>query len=353
MARATCEGKRSAVVRASAGRYIEALTAPCSNWHRGRTGTEVEPAPRIEATRMDRYLDVRVEVATALATGRPVVALESTVLAHGLPYPACLDAWAAMERAVRGEEVVPATIGLLEGRAVIGMTPDEIERIATSANVSKVSVRDIAAVLADGRAGATTVAATAALAARASIRVVATGGIGGVHRGGELSFDVSADLWELARSAVVVVCSGAKSVLDLPRTLEVLESLGVPVVGFRTSEFPSFYSKDSGLPLAHRVERPDGVASLLAAQLRLGLSRGIVVVQPPPTDRAIPRSEVDAWVASALEAADREAISGHAVTPFLLAKVAGASSGRAVRANVALLESNAGLAARIAAAIAA
>lgn len=301
--------------------------------------------------RMDSYLDVRVEVATALATGRPIVALESTVFAHGLPYPACLEAAAAMHGAVREEGAVPATVGLLAGRAVIGMAPEEIELIATSEGVSKVSVRDISAVLIDRRPGATTVAATVALAARVGIRVVATGGIGGVHRGGESSFDVSADLGELARSPVAVVCTGAKSVLDLPRTLEVLESLGIPVVGFATTEFPSFYSSESGLRLEHRFDHPGEVAALLDAQSRLGLSRGVVVVQPPPPDRAIPREEVDAWVAAAVAAAAGDGITGQAVTPFLLASLGRASSGRTLRTNVALLESNGRLAARIAAAM--
>ena len=300
---------------------------------------------------MDRYLDVRVEAAAALATGRPVVALESTVFAHGLPYPACLDAAAAMEAAVRSEGAVPATIGLLGGRAVIGMTPEEIELLATGPEVAKVSVRDIAAALIAGRPGATTVAATVALAARVSIRVVVTGGIGGVHRGGEVSLDVSADLGELARSPVAVVCAGAKSVLDLPRTLEVLESLGVPVVGFQTAEFPSFYAVGRGLRLEHRVERPVEVAALLDAQLRLGLSRAVVVAQPPPADRAIPPEEVEEWVAAALAAAARDGITGPAVTPFLLASVARASGGRTLRTNLALLESNARLGARIAAAM--
>lgn len=297
---------------------------------------------------MDRYLDVRVEVAAALATGRPVVALESTVFAHGLPHPINLEAATAMEGAVREEGAVPATIGLLRGRAVIGLTGDEIEELASDTDTAKVSVRDIPAMIASHGPGATTVAATVALAARASIRVMATGGIGGVHRGGEATSDVSADLYELARSPVAVVCAGAKSVLDLRRTLEVLESLGVPVLGFQTSEFPAFYSGESGIALEHRADDPDEVAAMLEVQSALGWGQGLVVAQPPPADAAIPRPEMDSWIEDALAEADERGVTGKDVTPFLLQRVAELSSGRTLETNVALLVSNAALAARIA-----
>jgi pseudouridine-5'-phosphate glycosidase len=300
---------------------------------------------------MDRYLDVRVEVAAAMATGRPVVALESTVYAHGLPYPVNLEAAAAMEAAVREEGAVPATIGLLRGRAIVGLTSDEIEELATSPGVAKVSVRDIAPVIAAGLAGATTVAATAAIATRVSISVMATGGIGGVHRGGETSLDVSADLHELARSPIAVVCAGAKSVLDLPRTLEALETLGVPIVGFGTDEFPAFYSVESGIPLEHRVDDPAEVAVILEIQAALNRAQGVLVVQPPPADDAIPLVDVDEWIEEAVDEAERSGVVGKAVTPFLLERVSRSSEGRSVRANVGLLESNARLAARIAGAL--
>jgi pseudouridine-5'-phosphate glycosidase len=297
---------------------------------------------------MERYLDVRVEVAAALATGRPVVALESTVYAHGLPAPVNLQAAAAMESAIREEGAVPATIGLLRGRVVVGMTPDEIEELATGLVVAKVSVRDIAPVIATRRPGATTVAATAALASTASISVMATGGIGGVHRGGEDSLDVSADIQALARTPIAVVCAGAKSVLDLGRTLEALETLGVPVVGFRTDEFPAFYSTESGLPLEHRAEEPEEIATILEVQAALRRRQGVLVVQPPPADAAIPRAEVDEWIEVALREAEGSGIRGKDVTPFLLESVARTSQGRTLKTNLALLESNARLAARVA-----
>jgi pseudouridine-5'-phosphate glycosidase len=298
---------------------------------------------------MERYLDVRVEVAAALATGRPVVALESTVYAHGLPRPVSLQAAEAMEAAVREEGAVPATIGLLRGRVVVGMTPDEIEELATGLVVAKVSVRDIAPVIATRRPGATTVAATAALASTATIRIMATGGIGGVHRGGEDSLDVSADIQALSRTPIAVVCAGAKAVLDLGRTLEALETLGVPVVGFGTDEFPAFYSKESGLALEHRADEPEEVATILEVQAALQRRQGVLVVQPPPANAAIPRVEVDEWIEVALREAELSGIRGKDVTPFLLESVSRTSKGLTLEANLALLESNARLAARIAA----
>ncbi len=300
---------------------------------------------------MERYLDVRVEIAAALATGRPVVALESTVYAHGLPHPRGAEVAAAMDDAIRAEGAVPATIGLLRGRVIFGMTPDEIEILGMGSDIAKVSVRDIAAILATGRAGATTVAATASLASRAGIRVMATGGIGGVHRGGASSFDVSADLVELGRTPVAVICAGAKSVLDLPLTLELLETLGVPVLGFGTSEFPAFYARESGLSLRHRVDRPEQVAAMMDAQSALGLRQALLVVQPPPPPDAIPGEEVEGWVSAALEEAERHDVTGQDVTPFLLNRISASSGGRALAANTALLVSNARLAARIASAL--
>ncbi len=297
---------------------------------------------------MERYLDVRVEVAAALATGRPVVALESTVVAHGLPSPLNLRAAATMEATVREEGAVPATIGLLRGRVIIGMTPDEVEELAVGSDVAKVSVRDIAPVISSHRPGATTVAATAVLASTASISVMATGGIGGVHRGGENSLDVSADVQALAHTPIAVVCAGAKSVLDLGRTLEALETLGVPVVGFGTDEFPAFYSSESGLPLEHRADEPGEVATIIGVQRALSRREGILVVQPPPEATAIPRGDVDGWIDTALAEADAAGIRGKNVTPFLLESVSRSSRGRTLEANLALLESNARLAARIA-----
>lgn len=297
---------------------------------------------------MERYLDVRVEVAAALATGRPVVALESTVYSHGLPHPVDLEAAAAVEEAIRDEGAVPAAIGLLRGRVIVGLTPDEIEELASDIGVAKVSVRDIAPVIATQRPGGTTVAATATLASTAGIYVMATGGIGGVHRGGENTLDVSADISALARTPIAVVCAGAKSVLDLSRTLEALETAGVPVIGYRTNEFPAFYSATSGLSIEHRADDPRAFASILQIHGALERPQGVLIVQPPPKDVAIPREDVDAWIEVALGEAGKAGIQGKDVTPFLLESVARSSEGRALATNTALLEANARLAARIA-----
>ncbi len=297
-------------------------------------------------------LEVRPEVEEALAAGRPVVALESTVIAHGLPRPRNLETALQMEAAVRAEGAVPATVGVLAGRPVVGLCRSEIETLAGSDGVVKVSRRDLAAVVARGEHGATTVAASIWLAARADIRLLATGGIGGVHRGAEASLDLSADLTELGRTPVAVVCAGAKAVLDLPRTLEVLETLGVPLVGYGTSELPAFYARESGLSLEHRVDTPREAARLMAAQWSLGLDSGIVFACPPPSERALGRSEVEALVAEALERAAAEGIRGKALTPYLLQQLAELSGGRTLEANIALLEQNARIAARIAAAYA-
>lgn len=299
---------------------------------------------------LSELLDVRSDVREALALGHPVVALESTVIAHGLPHPHNLETALGMESAIRENGATPATIGLLGGRAVIGLSPAEIEVLATDPEVAKVSRRDLPAVLSSRLPGATTVAATICLAARAGIGVMATGGLGGVHRGGEASLDVSADLYELARVPVAVVCAGAKAILDLPRTLELLESLGVPVVGFGTSCFPAFYSIESGLTTPHTATTVDDVARLLEAQRALGLG-GTLIVQPPPAEHALPLAELEGWIQTALEEAETARITGGAVTPFLLARVSELSAGRTLTANVALLLENARLAARIARAI--
>lgn len=294
-----------------------------------------------------RLLDLRPRVREALDAGRPVVALESTVIAHGLPHPHNLETALGMERAIREAGGVPATVGLIAGRAVIGLSEAEIEALATSGDVAKASRRDLAALLASGATGATTVAATICLAARAGIRMMATGGVGGVHRGGEASLDVSADLYELARTPVAVVCAGAKAILDLARTLEVLESLGVPVVGFGTSEFPAFFSRESGLATPHTAATAKEAARLLEAQSALGPG-GVLIVQPPPAEHALPRAEVEGWIDAAVAEAEVAGIAGSALTPFLLERVSELSGGRTLAANVALLLENARLAAAIA-----
>ncbi len=269
-----------------------------------------------------------------------------------------------MERAVGEAGAVPATIGLIDGKVVVGLSDREIGRFATEPGIAKASLRDLAPLLARGGTGATTVAATLACAAGAGIRVLATGGIGGVHRGGERSLDVSADLTELARAPVAVVCAGAKSVLDLARTLEVLETNGVPVLGYGTDEFPAFFTRGSALRLEARVDTPEAAAAVMAAQWGLGPagglpggppggpSGGLVVAVPPPEDAALDQAALEGWIARALAEASARGVTGKNVTPFLLARLAEASGGRTLAANVALLEHNARLAGQIAAAYA-
>lgn len=297
---------------------------------------------------MNSYLDVRPEIADALAAGRPVVALESTVISHGLPRPHNLETARKMEAAVRDEGAVPATIGLLEGRLIVGLSGAEIELLANSQHVAKVSRRDLAAVLISKQPGATTVAATMIIAAQAGIRIFATGGIGGVHRGAQNTFDISADLPELARTPVAVVCSGAKVILDLPRTLEMLETLGVPVVGYGTSEFPAFYAQESGLALDARVDTPLEAAQLIAMHWALGLNSGIVICNPPPAASSLPRNQVESLIEAAVNSAEVAGIQGKAVTPYLLDHLAIASGGRTLQTNIALLINNAHVAAQIA-----
>lgn len=298
---------------------------------------------------MDNFLDIAPEVASAIARGEPVVALESTLIAHGLPYPRNLDTAAAMMGAVRDEGATPAVIGIMNGRIRVGLGQSELEKLARGGgSVLKVSRRDLAFALSQGRDGGTTVAATMICARLAGLRIFATGGIGGVHRGAVDTMDISADLEELARSPVAVVCAGAKAILDLPRTLEYLETKGVPVVGFRTDEFPGFYMRDSGLAAPHRLESPEAVAGLMAAHWSLGLSGGLVIANPPPEHVAMRPGDVEAAIAEALTAAAAQGVGGAALTPFLLDQMAEITGGRSLEANAALIESNARLAARIA-----
>lgn len=296
-------------------------------------------------------LAVRPDVAGALAARRPVVALESTVIAHGLPRPMNLQTARAMEAEVRSAGAIPATIALADGDAVIGADAALLERLASEADVAKVSLRDIAPVLARRALGATTVAATVEIAARAGIAVMATGGIGGVHRGAERSFDESADLEAIARHPVLVVCAGAKLVLDLALTLERLETLGVPVLGYGTDELPAFYVRSSGLRLSHRVDDPVAAAHVVREQLARG--SGLVVAVPIATSDGLDRADAEAEVARAVAAAERAGVRGAALTPFLLGALGEATSGRSLRANVALLRQNARVAGQIAGALAA
>jgi pseudouridylate synthase len=294
-------------------------------------------------------LAVNAEVAAALAAHRAVVALESTVIAHGLPRPQNLEAARALEEEVRGLGSTPATIAIADGQAIVGADDALLVRLAEASAVAKVSLRDLAPVLARRGLGATTVAATVEIAARAGITVMSTGGIGGVHRGGERSFDESADLEAIAKHPVCVVCAGAKLVLDLALTLERLETLGVPVIGYGTDELPAFYVRSSGLPLAHRVD--DALAAARVAREQLARGAGIVIAVPIAERDALDRLEAEAEVARALASAERKDVRGAALTPFLLAQLSDATGGRSLAANVSLLRGNARIAAQIALAL--
>jgi pseudouridine-5'-phosphate glycosidase len=297
---------------------------------------------------LDKALFIREDVAAALQAGRPVVALESTVIAHGLPRPQNLETARAMEAAVCEAGALPATIAIIEGRLVVGLSSEQLTAFAATDAIVKVSRADLAAVMAAHQTGATTVAATMLIAARAGIRTFATGGIGGVHRGAELTFDISADLPEIARTPVAIVCAGAKAILDLPRTLEILETLGVPVVGYGTNNFPAFYVEDSGLPLQSRVDTPADAARVMQTHWEMGFRSGIVFCNPPPSGSGLRKQEVNAWIAHALQAATAAGIRGKAVTPYLLDYLAKASGGQTLETNVALLVNNARVAAQIA-----
>jgi pseudouridine-5'-phosphate glycosidase len=297
---------------------------------------------------MKAFLDIHEEVRTAMAERRPVVALESTVISHGLPYPENLETAAAMEAAVRQNGAVPATVGLLEGRIVVGANSSQLERLALDKNPAKVSRADFGPVLAAKQTGATTVAATMLVSASAGIRFFATGGIGGVHRGAQHSFDISADLAELSRSPVAVICAGPKAVLDIGLTLELLETLGVPVVGFGTKELPAFYSRESGFTLNYACHTPQELQSLLRTHWGAGLNAGVLITNPPPVDVALERADVESTIAGALKACEDLGVRGKAVTPFLLSHLSVASDGKTLDVNIALLLNNARLAAEVA-----
>jgi pseudouridine-5'-phosphate glycosidase len=293
-------------------------------------------------------IDVRPEVARAIIEREPVVALESALIAHGLPWPANLETARAAEAAVRAEGAVPATIAVLQGRPTIGLSDAELEELARQDGVIKASGRDLAAAMVHRITAATTVAATMVLAHQARIQFLATGGIGGVHRGAEHTGDVSADLLELSRTPLAVVCAGAKSILDLNRTLEALETLSVPVVGYRVDEFPAFYTRMSGKPVSARVDSSDAARALLQAHWSLQNS-SVLFVQPVEEGLELIASEIEDALAEGEHRADALGIRGSALTPYLLRHLAEATSGRSTRANQALVVANARLAAEIAA----
>ncbi|MBP2018445.1 pseudouridine-5'-phosphate glycosidase [Symbiobacterium terraclitae] len=304
---------------------------------------------------MKYLLSYAPEVRDALEQGRPVVALESTIISHGMPFPENLDMAREVEEIVRQEGAVPATVALIGGRCKVGLSDEELELLATSPQAVKVSLRDMPVVLARKALGATTVAATATIAAAAGIDVFVTGGIGGVHRGapgqpGQV-WDVSADLTVLGRTSVTVVCAGAKSVLDIGATLEVLETLGVTVLGYRTDRFPGFYTRDTGYGVDARVDGPEEAAAVIRARKLTQLPGGVLVVNPVPEADALDAAEVERHIAEALEAMAAEGVTGKAVTPYLLAKMKQVTEGRSLAANLALIKHNARVGAQIAAAL--
>ena len=302
---------------------------------------------------MNQFLEIAPAVKQALEDGKAVVALESTIITHGLPWPQNKEIALDLESAIREEGAVPATIGIINGRMVVGLSEDQVTEMAQMDNVIKASRRDLATICALNLNGSTTVAATMIIAAMAGIRLFATGGIGGVHRGAEQDFDISADLTEFAKTPVCVVCAGAKSILDLPKTLEFLETQGVPLVGFDTYDFPAFHSRESGLKLDLSVKDAQEAAAMLKARDELNLGGGEVIANPIPVADAIAKDVVDQWVEKALALASENNITGKSVTPFLLAQLAEISDGESIKANLALILNNARVAARIAKAYAA
>ena len=294
------------------------------------------------------YLDVNPEVEKALDEGRPVVALESTIIAHGMPYPKNVETALAVEEVIRKNGAVPATIGILAGRIKIGLTKEEIEYMAQAENVLKVSRRDLPYVIARKLNGATTVAGTMIAAHMAGIKLFVTGGIGGVHRGAGESFDISADLEELKMTDVTVVCAGAKAILDIPATLEYLETAGVPVIAYGPDEIPAFYSRSSGEKANCRLDTPEEVGALISMKAELGLKGGILVTCPIPEADEIPAAEINGVIDEAIREAEAGGIKGKETTPFLLSRVKDLTEGRSLEANIKLVLNNADIGSRIA-----
>ena len=297
-------------------------------------------------------LEINEEVAAALASGQAVVALESTIISHGMPYPGNVETANAVEDAVRTAGAIPATIAVISGRLKVGLSSDDIELLGRpGANVTKCSRRDLPFAVSGKLHGATTVAATMIIAEMAGIRVFATGGIGGVHRGVEDTLDISADLEELGRSDVAVVCAGVKSILDIPRTLEYLETKGVPVVGYQTDTLPAFYSRSSGCDVDYRVDNADEIASALQAKSEMTLDGGMLIGVPIPEEHALPASEIEDAISDAIAEMHKDGVRGKEITPFLLAKIVEKTGGKSLDANIALILNNAKVAAEIATAI--
>lgn len=291
-------------------------------------------------------LTISTEITRALELGAPVVALESTVITHGLPRPQNLELARKMEKQVRDSGAIPATVAVIDGRLRLGLSDEELVRLSESTSALKVSHRDFATAMLKRMDGGTTVAGTMSLAHMAGIRVFATGGIGGVHK--EAAFDISTDLRALAEIPMIVVCAGAKAILDLPATLEYLETMGVPVVGYQTDEFPAFYSRESGLKVSVRLDSPKEIADFARAHWKIGMNSAVLVANPIPQTESISRSEMEPIIAKASSEAVAQAIHGQALTPFLLGRISELTKGRSLQANLALLSNNARLAAGIA-----
>ena len=302
---------------------------------------------------MNKYLDISPEVKAALEAGKPVVALESTIISHGMPYPKNVETALLVEQTLRDNGAVPATIAVIGGRLKAGLSKEEIEYLGkTGRGVAKASRRDLPALVARGADGATTVTTTMIIAHMAGIQVFATGGIGGVHRGAETTMDISADLEELAQTPVMVVCAGAKSILDLGLTLEYLETKGVPVIGYGTEELPAFYTRKSGFGVDYRVDSPEELAAMFAAQRALGYKGGMLVTNPIPEEYAMPKDVIDAAIEQALRECREQGVHGKETTPFLLARVVELTGGDSLESNIQLVLNNARVAARTAAALA-
>ncbi len=295
---------------------------------------------------MNKYLDIKPEVAEALAAGKPVVALESTIISHGMPYPQNVETALQVEQIIRDCGAVPATIAIIGGRLKAGLTAEEIEYFGKKGQaITKASRRDLAVICARGMDGATTVTTTMIIAHMAGIKVFATGGIGGVHRGAETTMDISADLEELGQTPVMVVCAGAKSILDLGLTLEYLETKGVPVIGYGTSELPAFYTRQSGFGVDYRVDTPEELAAIFKASHDMGLKSGMLVTNPIPEEFAMPKSVIDAAIDQAIGECNEKGIKGKETTPFLLARVAELTGGDSLASNIRLVFNNARVAA--------
>ena len=302
---------------------------------------------------MNKYLDISPEVKAALEAGKPVVALESTIISHGMPYPKNVETALLVEQTLRDNGAVPATIAVIGGRLKAGLSKEEIEYLGkTGRGVAKASRRDLPALVARGADGATTVTTTMIIAHMAGIQVFATGGIGGVHRGAETTMDISADLEELAQTPVMVVCAGAKSILDLGLTLEYLETKGVPVIGYGTEELPAFYTRKSGFGVDYRVDSPEELAAMFAVQRDLGFKGGMLVTNPIPEEYAMPKDVIDAAIEQALRECKEQGVHGKETTPFLLARVVELTGGDSLESNIQLVLNNARVAARTAAALA-